>query len=185
MGIYASSTKQDFELAPAGIHNAVCVDIVDLGVIKTTFGDKHKIRIVWEIEALKENGERFTVGNMYGLSLHEKSQLRKDLRSWRGRDFTVDELKGPDGQGFDLEKIIGKCCQLYVKHEASKSDPTQIFANPKDITPAKVKLEPSGKYIRKKDRPANGPGGSSNHQQHAGNNGQTAKREEPMEEIPF
>lgn len=176
MAVYAKSTQTDWVNAPEGVHDAVCVDIVDLGMKDTQYGPKHKVRIVWEIAAKMDDGGSFTVGKQYGLSLHDKADLRKDLKGWRGKDFTVEELKGPEGHGFDLDTILGKCCQLVVQHEASK-DGDKVYANVKNVLKARAKLEMSGKYIRVKDRkPDNKP---------VGGNGKPASTQEPVEEIPF
>lgn len=168
------SKGTDFEPCPEGVHNAVCVDVVDLGVVDGPFGAKHKCRIVWEVEATMEDGRRFTVGEMYSASLHEKSNLHKHLKAWRGRAFTSDELKA-----FDLEKVVGVPCQLVVSHR--DKDGT-IYANVQTVIKAgATKLTPSGAYQRVKDRPADQqrkPAGASQ-------NGHAAPRQEVAEEIPF
>lgn len=177
MAVFAKSTQTDWVNAPDGVHDAVCVDIVDLGMKETQFGPKHKIRVVWEIAAKTEDGVPFTVGKQYGLSLHEKADLRKDLKGWRGgKDFTTEELRGPTGDGFDLETIIGKSCQLLVQQEPSKEG--KVYANVKNVLKAKVKLEPSGKYVRVKDR-------KPSDAKPVANNGKPASAAEPVEEIPF
>ncbi|MHA1379626.1 MAG: hypothetical protein ACTSRG_14730 [Candidatus Helarchaeota archaeon] len=45
------------------------------------------------------------------MSLHAKATMRKFLESWRGKKFTKEEL-----EGFDLQKILGKPCQLQIIH---------------------------------------------------------------------
>ncbi len=163
--------KVDFVPAPDGVHNAVCVDEIDLGVVPSTFGPKHMLKIVWEIEELMENGKRFLVSKRYSASLHEKSSLHKDLKSWRGKAFTSEELKA-----FDLENVVGKPCQLVIVH-AERDGST--FANVQTVAKAgSVKMTPSGGYIRVKDRPAD--------QRPAQSNGSAVgAREEVADEIPF
>lgn len=150
MSIIARKPESNFTPCPEGLHHAVCVDVIDLGVLQTTWGDKHKVRIVWQIE--EENQEthrRFDARKQYNLSLHEKATLRKDLESWRGRKFTDQELKG-----FDLEKLIGVNCQVQVVHDIS--DDGTIYANVQAVVPPPkntVRLVPSKDYVRQKDRP--------------------------------
>ena len=95
----------NFTPAPAGTHAAVCVDVVDLGILEVSFGGKtkqqHKINLVWQIDEERDDGKPFTVRKRYTCSLHEKAALRKDLEAWRGRPFTDQEL-----DGFDLETLI-------------------------------------------------------------------------------
>jgi hypothetical protein len=136
----------NFKPAPEGVNNAVCVDVVDLGMVETAWGKKQKLRLVWEVEAKQEDGKPFRVVQSYGASVGPKATLRKHLKGWRGRDFTPEELKG-----FDIEKIIGVPCQLVVVH--NESDDGRVFANVETILkPNGTKLAPSSDYVRVKDR---------------------------------
>lgn len=152
MAIIASE-GQKFTPAPAGVHQAVCVDVVDLGIVDTTYKGEakrqHKVKIVWQIDELMDNGKPFLVQNRYTLSLGEKAALRADLESWRGRQFTADELKA-----FDVEKVIGINCQLNIVHETKNGN---TYANVKAVMPIGKGMQPmvaSKDYIRAKDRPA-------------------------------
>ena len=49
----------------------------------------------------------------YTASLNEKAALYKHLVAWRSRDFTEGELD-TDGDGFDIESMLGKPCMLTV-----------------------------------------------------------------------
>lgn len=148
MGIMVSKNGQDFVNAPEGLHAAVCVDVIDKGEMLTKWGKKHKVKIVWEIEALMDNGQRFTATQLYSATLDDKSNLRKDLRSWRGKDFTPDELAGD----WDLEQVIGKSCQVFIEHATTERG---TFANVTKVLKPVKKLEPSGKYTRVTLRPDN------------------------------
>jgi len=128
---------------PEGLHQAVCVDVVDLGMVDGPFGRKPKCRVVFELDALADSGRRFTISKTYTLSLHEKSTLHKDLRAWRSRPFSPDELKG-----FDLERLVGVPCQVLVTHV--ERDGT-VYGNVTAIMKAdKGKgYEGSGQYTRR------------------------------------
>jgi hypothetical protein len=136
-------------LAPAGIHSAVCVDCQDLGLLQGAYGAKHKIRLVWQLDALDpEAGRRVEVARVYTLSLHERAALRQDLERWRGRKFTDQELD----LGFDLEKVIGANCQVVVSHDLGDNGTT--YANVDSVLPAAKgapKLAPEA-FTRLKDR---------------------------------
>lgn len=108
--------EQQFEPAPPGLHEAVCVDVVDLGIVPGKFGLKRKLKLIWQLKMKNKDGERFHARASYTQSLMEGSNLRRDLESWRGRSFTREELKE-----FDVEKLIGVNCQLSLKHNVSKS----------------------------------------------------------------
>jgi len=110
----------------------------------------HKISLVWQIPTLDSDGERFQVWKRYTLSLHEKSNLAKDLTSWRGQGFSPEQLL----VGFDVESMIGQCCEISVQHDIAKDGRT--FANQTGIIPLRegdLPLESDG-YVRIKDRAA-------------------------------
>lgn len=141
--------QRSYTPAPEGVHAAVCVDVADLGTEETPWGEAHKCRIVWEISAKMEDGRPFTINKKYTVSLHEKSNLFKDLKAWRGRAFTAAEL-----DGFDLEKVLGAPCQLVVTHDEKDG---KVYGNISAILKAdpKNRLTPSGKYKRWQDREEN------------------------------
>lgn len=113
------------ELIPAGVHLARCVAIIDLWTQKRTFKDQekeiHEVRFEFELPTEtytykdKDTEEEKTgtriIGNNYTISLSAKANMRKFLESWRGLKFTKEELVG-----FDLQKILGKTCQLQIIH---------------------------------------------------------------------
>jgi hypothetical protein len=134
--------------AQEGVHNAVCVDIVDLGMVEGFQGkERHKMRLVFEVEELHPTtGEPLIVSQQYGVSLHENANLRKDLEKWRGKPFSPEEL-----QRFDLERLIGVSCQVVVSQNYNDTN-QQTYANVDNILKAKVTLAPSGYYVRRKDR---------------------------------
>ena len=147
--IIARKPESNFTLCPEGLHHAVCCDIVDLGIVKGPFGDKPKVRLVWQIEEELDHGQRYTARKQYNLTLHEKATLRKDLEAWRGRKFSEQEL-----QGFDLEKLLNANCQIQIVHDLS--DDGTIYANVQAIVPPPKNvavLRPLN-YTRHKDRPS-------------------------------
>jgi hypothetical protein len=91
---------------------------------------------MWELpEELMDDGKPFVISKFYTNSLNEKATLRADLMSWRGRDFTSEELRG-----FDLQSILGAPCLINVVHdENKKAKVTSVAKLPKNITiPAAV-----------------------------------------------
>jgi hypothetical protein len=133
MPIVAKEPEGQFVAAPEGLHQAVCVDVIDLGQELNKFRDpptmQPKVRIVWQIDEVNpESGRRFEVAEKYTLSLHEKAALRHHLEAWRGKAFTDQELKG-----FDLEVLKGVNCQLQIVHKLGSKGGT--FANVQAIVP--------------------------------------------------
>lgn len=126
MPITAQTSGKTFELVPAGNHLARCYQMIEIGTEEKEFkGEKKKqyaVRIVWELPNEKKvfdpaKGEQpFSIGKDYTLSMHEKSTLRHDLQSWRGKAFSEDEAKA-----FDITKLLGVPCMLNVIHVTSES----------------------------------------------------------------
>ena len=145
MSIMASA-KRSFEPAPEGLWPAVCVDVADIGMVVGQFGEKHKLRITWEISERMKTGEPYIASKQYTVSLHEKASLHKDLKSWRGKPFTAEELAG-----FDVEKVLGAPCQLLIEQEEKDG---MTYGNIKAVMKAdkRTVLKPSGKFVRAKDR---------------------------------
>lgn len=151
MAIIAKASGSSFVPAPAGTHSAVCVDVVDLGMLEVTFANKakkqHKINVVWQIGEVRNDNKPYQVQKRYTLSLHEKAGLRKDLESWRGRPFTQGEL-----EGFDVESVLSAPCMLNVIHNvkdgSTYANVTAVMKLPKGLTAPTPR-----DYMRVCDRP--------------------------------
>jgi hypothetical protein len=145
-----SKPSGDFVPPPSGLHRAVCVDVIDLGVQTTAFGPKPRVRIVWLIDKLMDTGKPFHVQGTYTNSMHEKALLHQAVVGWRGRPFTEAQMKQMrDGPGFDLDSLIGKNCQLQIIHEMRNGT---TYGNVKAILPAAVGIAPlqvPADYVRK------------------------------------
>jgi hypothetical protein len=154
MGVVVSaSSGKVYATAPAGAHQAVSVDVVDLGLIESDFNGekkkKHKVNLVWQLnEVNEETGKRFTVRRRFTASLHEKSTLRAVLESWRGRPFTKEELKG-----FDLDAVLKANALVNVVHHTAADG--NVYANVAAVMPLPKglpRMEPLD-YVREQDRP--------------------------------
>ena len=145
MGLIAKDKGgTDFQPIPEDLHLAVCYGIWDIGTQYQEKWDKtsHKVIIVWELPdcrgEFERDGKRVdlprAISKTYTHSLHEKSALRKDLESWRGKKFSEEELKG-----FDLKKLLGAACQIQVLHNKIGD---KIFTNIATITKAPSGAKP-------------------------------------------
>jgi hypothetical protein len=146
--IIAKENQNTFTPAPEGLHQAVCVDVVDKGMVEGKYGSRHTVQIRWQIDKLNPDNDNksFLVVQSYTLSLGEKANLRKHLESWRGKKFTKEEL-----DGFDVESLIGANCQLTITHNVHNGN---TYANVQSIVPlgkGMTKMEPEG-YVRQIDR---------------------------------
>ncbi|MGZ8217875.1 phage replication initiation protein, NGO0469 family [Methylomagnum sp.] len=118
MGLTLTDSGDSFELAPAGTYAARCFKILDLGTQRVTWQGSEtsakKILLMWELadpDARMSDGRPFIISKRYTASLNEKSALRKDLESWRGRPFTPEELRS-----FDVAKLLGQPCMMSILH---------------------------------------------------------------------
>lgn len=121
-----------------GTYPARCYAMVYLGTIPGEYQGKpnllQKVRISWELpterrEFKEGEGEQpYTVHKEYTLSMGEKANLRKDLKSWRGTDFTEEEAKR-----FNVAKLVGKTCTLSIGNKV-KGDKT--YAEVTGVGPA-------------------------------------------------
>lgn len=150
MGFIAKDTGGDgnFKRVPQGLFIGRCYQLIDLGTQHTTgqYGDKqqHRIRIGWELFGEDDNGEPLTVvvagkvvpmtiSKNYTVSLHEKAGLRRDLSSWRGRNFSDDEARG-----FDIARLLGAYCMINVTHSDTNG---KVYANVAGLTPLPGQLK--------------------------------------------
>jgi len=132
MPIIAENNGSDFNkiLPPSGNHLAICVRMIHLGTLEVEWqGQKkkqNKVRLYFELSHEQavfdehKGPENFIVSKEYTLSMHEKSNLRKDLESWRGKAFTDDQA-----EAFDITVLLNVPCMLNViikKHESSGNE---------------------------------------------------------------
>lgn len=99
-----------------GTYVASCFGLVDIGDEYSEQYDKAspKFMILWELVGAgtttvdgKERN-RF-ISKTYTKAFSPKANIRKDLRAWRGREFTDEELKA-----FDMVNILGAPCQIQI-----------------------------------------------------------------------
>ena len=122
MGLIAKdSGGGNFTPVSPGMHLARCYRIVDMGTQKTDFQGqvKHlqKVMLQFEVHGEDEDGkplvtakgEPMSISKNFTLSLAEKATLRKDLQTWRGREFSAEELRG-----FELKNVLGAWAMVSV-----------------------------------------------------------------------
>lgn len=140
MALIATATAgSDFKTTPSGVYIARCYRIVDLGTQRGEWKGKEKwsrkIMFSWELfgeeddgtPLVSDEGAPLTISKRYTLSLGENANLRADLKSWRGRDFTIDELNG-----FDVKNVLGAYCMLNITHDEKDG---KTYANVASISP--------------------------------------------------
>jgi len=128
MGLTISSSGGDYENLEPGRYQATCYKLIDAGTREESYQEgplrkRHIVYIYWEVTAKQEvddgeehwepitmdDGRPFSASKKYTASLNENAALFKDLKSWRGKPFTADQLKA-----FDIDNLLGKTCELEV-----------------------------------------------------------------------
>lgn len=104
-----------------GTYIALCFGLVDIGDVYSEQYDKttKKFMILWELSGagtVNVDGHTYnrSVSKSYAWTLNPKSNLRKDLRAWRGREFTKDEI-----DRFDMANILSAPCQIQIINATS------------------------------------------------------------------
>jgi hypothetical protein len=143
------TTESSFEPIPEGTYTAVCHLLVDLGVVynKTFDSRSRKVMLGWIIPEetyTNKDGETVprTMYATYTASIGKKAKLRSLLASWRGRDFTPDEL-----DAFNLRNIVGAPCLMNIIHTEGKDGKTYaniagVMRLPKGMQGVKLETEP-------------------------------------------
>jgi hypothetical protein len=127
MPIFAKRGK-NFIPSPEGLWQGVCVDVEDLGLQQTSYGEKDKVRLTFQITERTSEGRRHAPRKPFTNTLHEKSTLRRYVEVLEGRSLSTKEL-----QDYDLETLLGKNCQVQVEHAQGRDG--QTYANVQTIVP--------------------------------------------------
>ena len=110
-----------FTPVPPGMYLARCYRIVDLGTQKSEYlgqvKNLQKVMLQFEVHGeddegkplLTAKGEPMSISKNFTLSLAEKATLRKDLQTWRGKEFTADELRG-----FQIDNVLGAWAMIAI-----------------------------------------------------------------------
>jgi hypothetical protein len=131
------------------MHLARCYRVIDLGTQKSEYQGqiKHLPKVMIQFEVHSEDdagnalvtakGEPMSISKNFTLSLAEKATLRKDLVSWRGREFTKEEL-----DGFELKNILGAWAMLSVAKSTGNNG--KEYTNIMSINPVPPAIKKAG-----------------------------------------
>lgn len=169
-----------FVPCPAGTHNAVCVDVVEIEGVERSYGGKtwkeDQLRFVFQIEkkitkndlkdfapdrlpdAQKLVGQRFSI-RTFGMkqSVDPKANLRKFIEAWLGRPMRLNETLNEDVElvyGDEVTPLVGLPCFLTVVHKMGGDHGTTVYANVGGIAPIMVDSE-TGKPLKAPLKPEN------------------------------
>jgi len=148
MPLFAKNNAKQFIPAPVGLHQAVCCDVIDMGLRENPYGPpRETIKICWQLGERMEDGRRFLASRLFTSSTYEGAGLWKFLTSWLGQCFSRQERVK-----FDLETLLGKNGQIQITHVKGKED--QIYSRVETIVPLSPGQPELGveDYVRMVDR---------------------------------
>lgn len=151
--------SKTFEKPESGVYHAVLADIVDLGLVTTTFKGvqqtKPMVRFVWilggptnppNLKTSDSEGKPLIASKRYNISsYHENSNLYKDMKQILG---VIPDVKA------DIDGAIGIVRQLVIQRDKS-ADNTKDFANIMGYFPAQPGVSisvPTG-FVKDRNKP--------------------------------
>jgi hypothetical protein len=146
-----SNTSGPFELCPAGGHQLVCCDFVDIGMVQSQYNGEakmqHKCRIKFQTGLKMKDGKPYLVQRQFTWSMYKSAGLRKFCEQWRGKPFSDQEA-----DDFDFDRLLGINGWATIVHTQTKRG---VFADIMSIVPMPPGLPPLvvTDYVRVQDRP--------------------------------
>lgn len=138
MGLTVSNSSGSFENLEPGRYQATCYKLIDAGTREESYQDgplrkRHVVYVYWEVTAKQEiygekwekvrmaDGRPFAASKKYTASLNENAALFKDLKSWRGKPFSDEDLAG-----FELPKVLGVTAEIEMIMQNKDSDKVKV-----------------------------------------------------------
>lgn len=118
----AKNSDAKFTPHPEGMFPAQCVDVIDLGEKVEEYQNNpkklsHKCALVFRTGEINvETGEPIDVSGEYTVSMGEKAKLRQMLETWRGKEYSEDEL-----EEVPLDKLEGQWALLTIDQKVSSN----------------------------------------------------------------
>ena len=150
MGLVAKANDGgSFVSVAPGMHLARCYRVIDLGTQKTEWQGQTKslpkVMIQFEVHSEDDDGkplvttkgEPMSISKNFTVSLQDKATLRKDLVSWRGREFTKEEA-----DGFHLKNVLGAWAMLSIAKSVGNNG--KDYTNIMSINPVPPAIKKAG-----------------------------------------
>ncbi len=123
--------KAAFTPAPLGVHIAVLADVKTVRDENPFTGEeREQVQLTFQLGLTDLMGRRFLVFRRFNATICQGSHLRKAVEALRGKPFVEGEI---GEEGFDIETLIGRSCQIAVEHRTSKTG--KVFANITSVFP--------------------------------------------------
>jgi len=134
----------NWEKPDSGDYIGIIADVVELFGVKTSYGEKNKIRIVWVLDKLDSTGKPLRAMRQVNAVLTEKSDFYKLVTSILGQ--------APPVRGFDTESLMLRANRLFILKEKTGD---KEFSNVKGVMPLPPGIavpKIPADFVRAKDR---------------------------------
>lgn len=143
-----SSGEGNFIQVPTGMHLARCYRIIDLGTQKTEYMGqvRHLPKVMLQFEIHSENdkgealktadGKPLILSKTYTASNNERSNLIKDLQTWRGKEFTDSERRN-----VSITSVLGQWGMINVVETEGNG---RTYTNISSINPVPAAIKKNG-----------------------------------------
>jgi hypothetical protein len=111
--------QKQYELPHEGWQKAKLIEIKDLGIVDTDYGQKRKIRFKYQVAQLGKDGQPLTLIEQPNASLGRRSNLALRIRGLTG------QFPRP---GFDVASLVGWEGEIEIEHNLSEKD-GKTYAN--------------------------------------------------------
>ena len=119
------------QVACPTIVSAVCVEVTDLGVVKTGYGPKPRVRFCFDTDLKDASGNRRRLYRTFNICYHEMSALCAAAKSWTGRDLVREHEEVGE---VDLNSFVDLEARLRLESNTVASGTT--YQNIAEILPA-------------------------------------------------
>ena len=93
----------------AGVYNALCYCVLDIGMQESKFGVQHKMVIGWKLlDKTYDDGNNHSYHQTFSVKINPKSKLHELLSGW----FMGEDVDWTEGEGF--AKLLNRGCQLVL-----------------------------------------------------------------------
>lgn len=167
MAIIRKQEKKVYEQPEAGMFAVSIIDVVQLGLVKSTYNgietEKEKIQVVWALgngtttaPLLDSKGDLLTISGFYNKNINMNPKTGKKSNLY---ELIEQVFQTPPGIEFEDETFIGRVNSAFLVRETSAKN-GNTYTNIKGLVPLPAgqvaPIVPAGKYVRRKDRVKNG-----------------------------
>ena len=147
--------QKPFENPPAGQYIGLLADVVDLGLVKTAYGEKAQIRMIWLLFGTDAQGQLVTYNDKENRQFRVMRQASQTMNPKSKLFETVSDVLNGEQPAvpFESENLIGRANLLFVKIEKAQNG--KEYANVKAILPLPANTPVPAipkEFVRNKDK---------------------------------